>query len=99
MHIDWCSTLHPHSFLTSHHTAAGLLANFLVENMNLGPVAPFDAAGVVLLLGGAIILASWGENKGSEKANTTIVGQFKDAFNAIIKGTCIRGAKSCFGAD
>jgi MFS transporter, MFS domain-containing protein family, molybdate-anion transporter len=65
---------------------AGLLANFLVENLSMGPVAPFDAAGVLLLLGGAIILTSWGENKGSEKNNTSLVGQFKEAFQAIIQG-------------
>lgn len=64
---------------------SGLLANFLVENLNLGPVAPFDAAAVVLLLGGAIILVSWGENKGSDKGNTTMVGQFQDAFGCIMK--------------
>ncbi len=40
---------------------SGLLANFLVDNMKLGPVAPFDASATVLLFGGAIILSSWGE--------------------------------------
>ena len=32
---------------------AGLFANYLVDNLKLGPVAPFDASACVLLLGGA----------------------------------------------
>ncbi|KAG2485482.1 hypothetical protein HYH03_015756 [Edaphochlamys debaryana] len=43
---------------------AGLVANYLVDTLRLGPVAPFDAAIVVLLIGGAVIYASWPENYG-----------------------------------
>jgi hypothetical protein len=75
---------------------AGLLANFLVEDLKLGPVAPFDAAGVVLLLGGAIIIASWGENKGSTKGNAGLVAQFHEAFQAIIQGTRMHSRALCF---
>lgn len=44
--------------------AAGLLANFLVEYLQLGFVAPFDAAAMLLAIGGAIIMWSWPENHG-----------------------------------
>lgn len=43
---------------------AGLLGHGLVETFDLGPVAPFDAAAVTLLVGGAIIMATWSENFG-----------------------------------
>jgi MFS transporter, MFS domain-containing protein family, molybdate-anion transporter len=46
---------------------SGLVANYLVEGLKLGPVAPFDAAIAVLSVGGAIILATWPENHGDEK--------------------------------
>lgn len=48
---------------------AGLLGHALVEMLGLGPVAPFDAAALVLLIGGAYIAFSWTENYGesSEK--------------------------------
>ena len=39
---------------------AGLIANYLVTDMKLGPVAPFDASAVVLLIEGAVILSTWG---------------------------------------
>lgn len=63
---------------------AGLVANYLVENLQLGPVAPFDASAIVLLLGGVIILLFWGENYGDAKHSTSIVTQFKQAAAAII---------------
>lgn len=49
---------------------AGLLGHALVEVLQLGPVSPFDAAALVLLIGGAFIAFSWTENYGedSEKA-------------------------------
>ncbi len=37
---------------------AGLVGNYLVEDMGLGRVAPFDAAIVVLMAGGAMIMVS-----------------------------------------
>jgi hypothetical protein len=48
---------------------AGLLGHGLVETFNFGPVAPFDAAAVVLLIGGIAIAYTWPENYGdtSEK--------------------------------
>lgn len=49
---------------------AGLLGHALVEVLQLGPVSPFDAAALVLLIGGAYIAFSWTENYGesSDKA-------------------------------
>ncbi len=38
---------------------AGLVANYLVDTLKLGPVAPFDAAMVFLLLGGGVIAFTW----------------------------------------
>lgn len=43
---------------------AGLVGNVLVVNMKLGPVAPFDAAILVLLIGGVVISLTWSENYG-----------------------------------
>lgn len=63
---------------------AGLFANFLVENMALGPVAPFDASACVLLLGGVVIFTTWGENYGDPKHQHSLDHQFKMAFAAIL---------------
>ncbi len=71
---------------------AGLLANYLVDNLALGPVAPFDASATVLLIGGAVILASWGENYGDAKNDHPITMQFKMAAAAIIAGE-MRGTR------
>lgn len=45
--------------------------------MQLGPVAPFDASAVVLLIGGAVIVSTWNENYGDSKNQDNIVNQFK----------------------
>ena len=45
---------------------SGFLAHTLVEGLALGPVAPFDAAHAVLLLGGVVVVATWTENFGDE---------------------------------
>eukprot|EP01023_Acetabularia_acetabulum_P041860 TRINITY_DN4100_c0_g1_i7.p2 TRINITY_DN4100_c0_g1~~TRINITY_DN4100_c0_g1_i7.p2 ORF type:complete len:331 (-),score=60.07 TRINITY_DN4100_c0_g1_i7:406-1398(-) len=63
---------------------AGLLANTLVENFELGPVAPFDMAFTVLLIGGVIIFFTWPENYGQNNANKSALAQFKEAYDAII---------------
>ena len=42
---------------------SGLLANYLVTDLSLGPVAPFDAAAVFLAVGGVVIFFTWTENK------------------------------------
>ena len=45
---------------------SGLLANYLVTDMSLGPVAPFDAAAVFLAIGGVVIFFTWSENKAAK---------------------------------
>ncbi|KAL9434657.1 hypothetical protein AB3S75_029330 [Citrus x aurantiifolia] len=61
---------------------SGLFGNLLVDNLALGPVAPFDAAACFLAFGMVIILASWTENYGDhEKKN--LFAQFKGAALAI----------------
>lgn len=65
--------------------ASGLLGNVLVEDFKLGPVAPFDAAIVVLLVGGVLIHISWEENFG-ERGAGAMLGQFKQAMQTIQQG-------------
>lgn len=62
---------------------AGLLANYLVEGLALGPVAPFDAAMVLLAVGGVVIMSTWPENYGNASANNSLVHQFTEAINCI----------------
>lgn len=62
---------------------SGLFGNFLVDTVNLGPVAPFDAAACILAIGMAIILSSWGENYGDPSENKDLLSQFKGAAVAI----------------
>ena len=67
---------------------SGFLAHTLVEGLNLGPVAPFDAAHVVLLLGGVVVLATWTENFGDEarEQNSSLATQIGTALQAIRRG-------------
>lgn len=62
---------------------AGLLANYLVTDMELGPVAPFDAAATFLAVGGVIIALTWTENKGDVKDNASLQASFHAAWKAI----------------
>lgn len=64
---------------------SGLIGNVLVEDVRLGPVAPFDAAIAVMLLGGAVVLGSWAENHGNQGLNS-LTQQFKLAIRAIMSG-------------
>eukprot|EP00854_Cymbomonas_tetramitiformis_P021749 gene21749-26160_t len=61
----------------------GLLANFLVDNLHLGPVAPFDASATVLLIGGIVIHTTWSENFGDNSGNVPLSVQFSKAATAI----------------
>ena len=68
---------------------SGLLAHTLVEGLGLGPVAPFDAAHAVLLLGGVLVAATWTENYGKgggEGRAASLLGQIWAALRAIQKG-------------
>ncbi|KAL7146091.1 hypothetical protein ABFS83_06G018000 [Erythranthe nasuta] len=62
---------------------AGLFGNFLVDSLNLGPVSPFDAAGIFLAIGMAVILSSWTENYGDPSESKDLLTQFKGAAVAI----------------
>lgn len=65
--------------------ASGLLGNILVESLKLGPVAPFDAAIVVLVVGGVMIQLTWEENFG-ERGTGAVMGQFHQAMKIISQG-------------
>eukprot|EP00245_Coleochaete_scutata_P007785 TRINITY_DN23552_c0_g1_i1.p1 TRINITY_DN23552_c0_g1~~TRINITY_DN23552_c0_g1_i1.p1 ORF type:complete len:468 (-),score=73.65 TRINITY_DN23552_c0_g1_i1:548-1951(-) len=62
---------------------AGLVANTLVTTLNFGPVAPFDAASILLAVGMSIIVYSWGENYGDNTESKSLATQFKQAAQAI----------------
>ncbi|XP_024538562.1 molybdate-anion transporter isoform X1 [Selaginella moellendorffii] len=62
---------------------SGLVANSLVGSLNLGPVAPFDAASCVLAIGMAVIMFTWAENYGDPTESKTLLTQFKVAGSAI----------------
>lgn len=65
---------------------AGLFAQTVVDLF--GPVAPFDAAAAVLLVGGLVIATTWGENYGGTSGEETgdghnHMGQLSKAFHLI----------------
>jgi hypothetical protein len=64
---------------------AGLVGNYLVGNLQLPRVAPFDAAIVVLLLGGATIVWTWPENYGDHSTSRSILEQFRAAYQSIVR--------------
>ena len=65
---------------------AGLFAQMLVSNLDFGPVAPFDAAAVVMVIGGLLVLFTWSENYGDPSEKTTLREQAMKAGKAIIEG-------------
>ena len=73
---------------------AGLVAHSLVETLGLGPVAPFDAAALVMVFGGVIVLFSWTENFGNCSEKKSFVEQLKSGAHAIANGEAFRSA-SC----
>jgi hypothetical protein len=64
--------------------AAGQIGDFLVEGLHLGRVAPFDAALVAMVIGGAIMMGTWGENYGGH-GNKDMKQQMKAAVAAIME--------------
>ncbi|CAI6010704.1 unnamed protein product, partial [Closterium sp. NIES-65] len=62
---------------------SGLVANVLVTDLNLGPVAPFDAASVLLAGGMAVIVGTWSENYGDSDQSHGLLLQFQLAYHAI----------------
>ena len=63
--------------------AAGQIGDFLVEGLGLGRVAPFDGALVAMVIGGVIMMATWGENYGGH-GTKDMKQQMSAAFNAIM---------------
>lgn len=74
---------------------AGLLANTLVETVALGPVAPFDAAAVVMVLGGLVVAFTWTENYGDKSEHTSVSQQFVNAAKKIVSGAVDVKVESC----
>lgn len=75
---------------------SGLLAHTLVETLNLGPVAPFDAASIVMCLGGAIVLFTWPENYGDSSSKKSFLDQLGSAAKAISGGAGLATAPAAF---
>lgn len=69
---------------------AGLVAHGLVETLSFGPVAPFDAAGVIMLLGGLVVLFSWTENYGDASNKRGFLEQLQSGARAIANGASAR---------
>jgi hypothetical protein len=65
---------------------AGLIANFLVVDLDFGPVAPFDTAAVFLAIGCGVIVKTWSENYGDTNEEKTLQQQFQQAWNSILAG-------------
>ena len=65
---------------------SGLAANFLVENVGAGFTSPFDAASVVLVLGGLLIAATWPENYGDRGSQGSVFTQLRNAMKLIASG-------------
>jgi MFS transporter, MFS domain-containing protein family, molybdate-anion transporter len=63
---------------------AGLTAHTLVETLSVGPVAPFDAAAIVLVVGGAIIYSTWTENHGDSSRDSNASEGFSKAAKLIM---------------
>ena len=65
------------------HLFQGIISNFLAENFGLGPVAPFLAAVVPLLVCGYLVVSTWQENYGDRSSH---LGQ-----------SCLEGLRIIFG--
>ncbi|URD88053.1 Major Facilitator superfamily [Musa troglodytarum] len=63
---------------------SGLFATLLIENLELDPVLPFDAAACFLAIGMAIILSSWSENYGDPSESNDLIAQFNDEKIALL---------------
>ena len=66
------------------------MGHALVEVFKLGPVSPFDAAALVLVVGGVYIAATWTENYGDSADKAPFHVSLLNAGNTIWQGghTC-----------
>ena len=66
------------------------MGHALVEVFKLGPVSPFDAAALVLVVGGVYIAATWTENYGDSADKAPFHVSLVNAGNTIWQGvhTC-----------
>jgi hypothetical protein len=65
---------------------AGLVAHTLVEMLGLGPVVPFDAAALVMVCGGVLVLLTWTENFGNSSEKKSFLEQLCSGAHAIANG-------------
>lgn len=87
--MDWLGNLFSNAVFLGNGLMAivsGLVAQYLAQFLGMGPVSPFDAAIVVLLIGAAIIATTWTENYGDNAGRQTLVQQFKHAADLIKDG-------------
>ena len=54
-----------------------------LQTLSLGPVAPFDAAAVVMLAGGVVVAFSWSENYGDSSDRKSFCEQLRNGAHAI----------------
>lgn len=69
---------------------SGLVGEILVQVLGLGPVAPFDAAVVLMVVGGAVVIGTWGENYGDVTESGSLGRQLRTAAAAILSGGCMQ---------
>ena len=62
------------------------MGHALVEVFKLGPVSPFDAAALVLVVGGVYIAATWTENYGDSADKAPFHVSLVNAGNTIWQG-------------
>ena len=65
---------------------AGLASQTLVETLGLGLVAPFDAAALIMICGGVIVLLTWTENYGDCCRSKSFFEQLRSGTLAIANG-------------
>lgn len=86
---DWLGNLFSNAVFLGNGLMAivsGLVAQYLAQFLGMGPVSPFDAAIIVLLIGAAIIATTWTENYGDNAGRQTLAEQFKHAADLIKDG-------------
>ena len=74
---------------TGPHPSDRSCVQFLVDTLALGPVAPFDAAALVMVVGGVVVLLTWPENFGDASNRHTLGEQLRNAAMAIYSGQAL----------